>query len=322
MGLRSVAEVGVSDTRTRWVDLVPSWDDDATDGPEVVIELIDGAERPDAGRGPRSERIWSRVLGWVAIAVGTVGILLGAALVWIGLGVVDRAATTLDDGLGIADDTLVAILDTLDVADATIATTADSLLEMQVSLGAVRGSMNRVDGLLGETADIVGGEIAPSLDSLLAALPGLIDVGDTLDRTLRSLSFLGVPYDPDQPIAEGFREMETALGPVPGRLRAQGDLLAEMRTDLASTGDSLERVRGDVADIRVELEATSVLIGRYRDSASDGTVLVADIRRQVEDGAPVARFALVALGAFFVLYQVFPMWLGWRLVRGRPIGSA
>lgn len=299
--------------RTQWIDFEPVWEEDP-DGSEVTIELID--PRPDVDASPDRSAWVGPVVGRVALAAGVVGVVLGVLLVWLGFGVVDRAAGTIDDGLAIADESIVAILDTLDVAEETVAITADSLLEMQVSLGSVTGSIRRVDGLLGETADIVSGEIADSLDSLVDALPGLIEVGDTLDRTLRGLAFLGVPYDPSQPIGDGFREMQTALVDVPRRLREQGALLEDMRADLVSTGGSLERVRADVGEIRGQLADAARLFDGYRAAAVDGSDLVSSIRAQVERGAPTAKTALVVLGLFLILYQVVPIYFGWRLVRG------
>lgn len=302
--------------RTQWIDFEPSWLEDH-DGSEVVIDLIDAG--PDDEPGGHGSRPVPRMVGWISLVVGVVGIVFGLLLMWLGFGVVDRAASTIDGGLALADDSIVAVLNTLDVAEETVEITADSLLEMQVSLASVTGSIRRVDGLLGETSDIVSGDLAESLDALLDALPGLIDVGDTLDRTLRSLAFLGVPYDPSAPIGDGFREMERALIDVPPRLREQGALLDDMRTDLVSTRGSLDRVRGDVGQIRGQLADTGRLFDGYRRAAVDGSGLVSDIRAQVERGAPTAKIALVAFGLFVIIYQVVPMYLGWRLVRGEPL---
>lgn len=307
--------------RTEWIEFVPVFTEDGDggeNGAEVTIELVS----PSAPVVVRSAATVRRVLGWIAVAAGAIGMAIGVALIWLGVGIVERAGATIDDGLAIADDTLAAILDTIDVADRTIATTSASLAEMRASLGSVGGSIRRVDGLLGETADVVAGDVAESIDSLLAALPGLIDVGDTLDRTLRSLSLLGVPYDPDQQVGDGFREMEAALVDVPDRLRLQGELLDDMRADLVSTGGSLARVRADLGEIRVELVETTELLVRYREAASDGVEVVADIRAQVDGAVPVARWVLIGLGAFFILYQLVPMYLGWRLTRGdRLVGG-
>lgn len=155
------------------------------------------------------------------------------------------------------------------VDDIAVATEAAAL-----SISSVRGivediestarsgarTLRTVEDLLNEIGEEAAGDVASSLESVVAAMPGIIQTGRVIDRTLSALSLVGVDYDPEVPLDEALQELEESLSPLPGEIRDQVALLEEVTGDLADISQSSSSLAANLLEIRIDLlEAESVI---------------------------------------------------------------
>jgi hypothetical protein len=296
--------VVTTDEAVRWIEFQPVY----------------GEPRPDADppppRGATSSTSHRTAVGWTVMVIGSLGVLLGLVMVLLALLLTGRVADGVRDGLVVAEDTLVSISETVDLAETTIGTTADSLSRVEAALARVTRSVGSVDMVLDDMAAVLGEDIPDSLDLLRSSFPGLIEVGDAIDETLRALAFFGVPYDAQQSIGDSFREMDDALVDVPDRLREQAVLLTGMRGDVRASADDAARIRQSLSTIRTQLTTSKWVLGRYRNNIADAGRVVADVQTKVGTGEWIARWALVAVGLVFMASQLVTVYFGWRIRRG------
>jgi len=285
----------------------------------IEFQPVYGEPRPREAAPPTegAAPTWRRTaVGWTVMVVGGLGALLGLVMVLLGLLLTDRVADGVRDGLVVAEDTLVSISETVDLAEGTIGTTAQSLSRVENALARVNGSVGSVDAVMNDMAVVLGEDIPDSLDLLRASFPGLIDVGDAIDETLRALAFFGVPYSAQQSIGDSFREMDDALVDVPDRLRQQAVLLTDMRGDVRASGEDAARIRQSLSTIRTQLTTSAWVLGRYRNNIADARRVVTDVQTRVGTGEWIARWALVAVGLVFMASQLVTVYFGWRIRRG------
>jgi len=279
----------------------------------VVVELVPAPP----SRRPGLER----PLSWVFTVLGGVGILIAVAVVLLGLLFVDDLAGGAEGGLSVTSDVLDAALDTIDTAEALLESTAETLGTVDEALQNMQAGFEELDLALEDMSGLVGGDLAESIEELQDVFPGLVTAGESLDVTLGALAVLGLPYDPEQSLAEAFREVDASLQGLPEQLRAEGLLLESARGDVAATGSSLLRISANLASLRTDLFATSRLFARYRTDVAAAKSVVVRAQGDVETWRPVAIAGLVVLGVVIGLWQLVPIHLGWRLRRDRPRGG-
>jgi hypothetical protein len=241
-------------------------------------------------------RLGSAILAVTALSASVAG--------WLALNVIDTTLT-LVPGISQTAEPSDDLLDAVDQA----------LVEVRATLEVVGGITDRVAdstddaaAIMNEIAVLSTGQIPDALTALQDSMPALIDTANVIDNTMQTLSFLGVDYDPDKPLDDALREVETQLDGLPETIAEQGDriqdLVEEIRltgSDTALIGARLEAIGGNLADA----EAT---IDDYR-QAVDDLGLVADVGTEIAAAVPAARVALVLLALSGVAMGI----IGWTI---------
>lgn len=311
---------GASPETVVWIEFEPVFDRPPLAEPDEAPEAVEAPAPPPAASA-RARRWPARTLGGIFVGLGVLGVAIGVGLIVLGLSLADDITSGLGDGLEVVADVLDVSADTIDTAEATLRTVTASLGDVDAAMAEFDGGLGDVEILMGDMAVLVGGDLAGSMAGLREAMPQLITVGDTLDRTLGALAIFGVDYDPDTGMGESFREVQASIADVPEKLEGEGRLLGEAGTDLGEARVSLGRVATGLADLRTELAGTASLFTRYRVTVEDARSLVADLRQDVSRWDGVLRWALIAVGTLVVVWQLVPLHLGRRLIRGMPTPS-
>jgi hypothetical protein len=210
--------------------------------------------------------------GWIALdvlaATATVVPRLDSALEPSGelLATMESTVTDVRAGLGIVSEL------TEDVGESTVA----------------------VADIVDDVAALTSDRLPASLEALEATMPSLIETAEVIDQSMRTLSILGVAYDPEVPFDEALREVRTQLDGLPEAIASDGEQLSALSPRIRRAGDDTALLAQRIEAIDADLAEAEGVIADYRASVDelDGIRPVAD---DIDTLVPVARVALVVM---------------------------
>lgn len=202
----------------------------------------------------------------ILTAAGVIG-MIASALLGIGgwlvvAGMVSGASDTIRAASVVVDDVGAAT----DAAAVSVSSMRSVVEDLERTARSSSRTLATVDELVTEIGDQASGDIADSLESTVAAMPGLIRTGTLIDRTLRALTFVGVDYDPDVPLDEALESLRDSLSPLPEEIRDQAGLLRAAGEDLREIGQDAGGLAASLLEIRIDLlEAERVVTAAAAD---------------------------------------------------------
>jgi hypothetical protein len=228
--------------------------------------------------------------------IGVVGLVTGLLLAVGGWFAVSDFFRRIDATLLITSEAMHTVEATLDTADEALATLHSALAVAAEATDQASASTDTVAAAVDEAAGIIGGDLPESVEEIRTAMPGLIDAAAVIDRTLSGLAFFGVPYDPEVPLDEAFRNLDDELAPLPQSLRDNAETIAAVvpqadgfRRQALLLASQVERMSETVLDARS-------VIRQYRATTDRVDLVVADASNGLAGTELVAR-VLVLLGA-------------------------
>lgn len=214
--------------------------------------------------------------------------LCAAGLAWFGLDVVESS-------LSLAPTTAVSpTRDLLQSATETVS-------ELRVTLGVVSRTTDDVatstDDLidtLGGVTDVLENQIPPALTAIQSSLPALIDTASVVDQSMRALSRLGVPYNPQVPFDQALTQVQAQLEGLPQAIEDQGANIDALLPVIRRSGQNMGDLTGRIDEIEASLgDAQTALIG-YKTTLDDFEAASARAS-SIVSFVPVARVAVVVL---------------------------
>lgn len=230
--------------------------------------------------------------------------LSASAAGWLALNVVDSTLTLVP---GISQ-TAEPSEDLLDAIEVTLTEVRGTLEDVAAITDQVADSTTEAAAVIEEIAILTTGQIPDSLTALQETMPALIDTANVIDNTMSALSFIGVDYDPNQPLDEALLDVEAQLEGLPETISEQGVRIGDLVDDIRLTGTETGLISGRLEAIDAGLADAEATIDDYR-QAIDDLGLIADVGSGVESSIPAARVALVVLalsglGLAFVLWTL------------------
>lgn len=244
------------------------------------------------------------IVGLIAAAATVVAVVLGWRMISSPIEQLDRLSTATSDALVTLTDNLALVQDTIAQVQSELTTTGELL-------GDSAESANQIEAGLSDTADALEGSIPDMVSSVQQALPELIASTSVLEPTLRSLSFLGVEYDPEVPLNRALRQLSRSLRPLPGELRASGELLASVSGDTEMLASQFNELGLTVDAIADDLAEAETLFSEQAEAAEATRELVDVERAQLPVLERRARVVLVILGAAIGITQLALALVGW-----------
>lgn len=244
-----------------------------------------------------------------AVAVlGLVAALLVGVAGWV---LLDQAQRALVDSLRLTGDTLEALDASAGVAADTIDALGTSLAALEDTSADLETAFDDGEALMGELAGLVRTDVAGTLGAVEGALPGVIDVANTIDATLGALSVLpfGPRYDPEESFATSLQEVQAALDGVPERLLEQADVIEETASSLSDVGDGVGDLAAQLALFENTLTSTDELLQSYDDTITEGSTLVAEAAEGLGARLWIGRVAVIVFALAFAAMQVVPLHL-------------
>lgn len=189
--------------------------------------------------------------------MGLVSALVLAVAGWLVVdGITESTQQTVESAAEVVED----VSSATDAAMAAIASSRRVIIEIENAARSSGTALATVEDLLSEVGDAVGGDIANSIESTVDAMPGLIQTGRVVDRTLRALTLVGVDYDPDVPLDEALEDLQASLAPMPEEIRSQAELVGVAAGDLSRIAQDARTLAAGLLDIRVELIRAEQLV--------------------------------------------------------------
>lgn len=260
-----------------------------------------------------------RRFGRVLRTVGLVGVFAGGLAIALCLWLLRDVDVMVGRSLALTAESLGTVDASLEVATESVATIGDGLAQAERTSRGLEGTL--VDGadLLDETAGLLRGDVASSLDSIKRSMPALVQVGGTIDTTLRAVDQLpvGPSYNPEEPFGETLAALQDDLQDLPRDLRNQADTVDEASDNLRVVGRQGERISVSMTDVRSSLDDASAVLGEYRTTAGDARELIDETTADLGRRLTVLRVLVVVLGLIYCVGQALPLYLGHRLAEAR-----
>lgn len=268
---------------------------------------------------PERVRRADRNVGRAMVAVGVLGVVAGAAVAIVGWWLVGSARDAADTSLALTAQALETLDASVALSAQTVGTLDDALGDVQRATASAAVALGQGEELLAQSAELTGTRLADALAAADRSLPAIERVAAVIDTTLQAVDALpvGPEYDPEQPFDESIRDLQAALGPVPGELRAQAGLLDELSASVGAAGRDTAAIAEDVGAVAASLDEARRLLASYAASGAEAGERVSQARADTRAQAGAARLALVALGASAALGQVVPLAAGWWVLTGR-----
>lgn len=257
-----------------------------------------------------------RRVGRLMRTVGILAIVAGVAAVAVGLWLLEDFESLLTRSLDLTAESLTTVDSSLGVATDTVEVVGSGLAESERTSRGLQTTLDDGAGLLSEAARLTRNEVADSLEAVQTTLPTIIQVGGTIDSTLRTVDQLGGPeYAPEEPFDQTLQALEENLDGLPEDLRSQADAIDLAGENLRTVGTQGVAVADAISDARDSLDEAAVVLGEYRSAAGQAKDLIDDTRADLDRRMLLLRILVVVLGVIYCAGQLLPLYLGHRLAR-------
>ncbi len=218
-----------------------------------------------------------------------------------------------------ADQSLAVTVKAVETADETVALAADTLGIVSESFDTLVPSaelaattFEDAATVIADSAVVVAVDVPDALDAVVDAMPAIETTAEIIDNALRVLSFVGVDYEPEVPFDEAVAELTAAIDELPEQLRAQAVPLASLAADFEEFGIATVEIADDLADLQNQLDEAELLLDSYAATAGDATVIVNEIRDDLQWQRWLMVLVVVLVTGAFAVTQTVPILLGRR----------
>lgn len=249
---------------------------------------------------------------FVAGIVGAVGALVVGVAGWLLAG---RAASSIENTLEPVSGIVVDVADTVEASLVMVDSTTAAIESIESATRSTSSTLESVSQVVGDTADLVGVGVADSIDSAVDSLPALVDTGRIIDGTMRTLSLVGVDYDPEIPLDESLEQLEDSLRPLPDQLRDQVVLLGEVQDDIEQIASDADSLAAILLQARIDLTEVEEILESAAVNAADAAGTVEEIRSDVATYDTLARIVVVAVTVALLAASSAPLVIGFHYRR-------
>lgn len=255
---------------------------------------------------------------WLAVTWLSAGLVgLAASLAVAAFGSVFAATTTASalEALTVTEGLLVTVGETADAIDETLVGVEGGLETVQGSVGDAAVTLTQVARVADEMGEVATETIPESLDRLGETMPQLISTAGVVDGAMRALRFVGVDYDPSEPLDDALRELDSQLAGIPAELRGQAEAFDEASDGVADFGYDALTIAEDVGVIQERMESSRQVIAGYTEAAEGALAVISGLQDRLEFQAAAARVTVLVLGIAIAVGQTVPIAFGWWALR-------
>jgi methyl-accepting chemotaxis protein len=256
-------------------------------------------------------------LGRALFTIGVVGLVAAVVVGVAGWILATRANSRLTETIRPLSDLVVNVSQSVEATQVIVARTIEAVEGIESATRSAGRTLGSVSGLIDTTADVIGGDLADSLESAVGTLPALVDTGRIIDRTMRTLSLVGVDYDPDAPLDESLASLEESLRPIPEQLRGQVDALEDVRTDIDVVVQDSGALAATLLEARIEMAAAEEILADTGENVTVAAESLASIEGDLDAYDILSKVAVAAVAAALLSAAVAPLLLGLHFQRSQ-----
>jgi hypothetical protein len=219
------------------------------------------AAQPPSSQVARRARAGSRWLRWSG-ALGMAIIALAMVLTPFGAWRLSQAAQAALQAGGVWAEQTAGILRQ---SSEGLQSASGALDSSNQALRSVGTSLNDAQPLLSSIGDMLGSQAPDAISTARQSLTNAQSGAQSMDRVLSSLSFFGIGYNPEQPLAQGLADTADSLAPLPQALKDASNHLATTQKDISQVSQDVLQVSDDLANMSAQIEPVAEDLGREAD---------------------------------------------------------
>lgn len=278
-----------------------------------------------------------RILGLIMLLTGLTILAFALVGAYYAGDVIGNTADGLSSSLALAIDSLDAAADTLELSRNSIGDAVSGLDTIVQATASASRTLNDSRPLIDNVSLVTTQEVPEAVEGMQAALPNMIEVASVIDRTLATLSSvgidreiplpfggsiplrfdLGIDYNPEIPFDASLHIFEASLDGLPESLRGLEDDLQATNASLATLSGDLQATSDSLATINDRIDDIAPLLDQYTSLVEQVRRTVVQVESQLDAYLSIARLASTALLIALGLTQLAPIYLGWELLTGR-----
>jgi phage-related protein len=273
--------------------------------------------------------VFRRILGVLMMIIGIIGLVIAVAFAYYGRIAVDSVAiglnstiAVLQSTVGTTVDSLVSVKSTITEAQATVDTVSDTVGNLSTTLFDTQPLLEQVTSIATET-------VPNSLEAVQGAIPNLAGIAGTIDSTLQRLdslkverAVLGVPisfdlginYAPREPFDSAVLQIGDSFIGLPDQLRTLDASLGTAVDNISTIGANVRDLSGNLTDVSATLSDFPGLLDQYIDVLNQTEASLVNTKEQFEANLNLIKWVITGLGVWFALYQIVPLYVGWRMI--------
>lgn len=261
-------------------------------------------------------------LGRALFSIGIVGVVAAVVVGVAGWILATRANSRLTETIQPMNDLVVNVSESVEATQVIVARTIEAVEGIESATRSAGRTLDSVSDLIDSTSDVIGGDLADTLESAVGTLPALVDTGRIIDRTMRTLSLVGVDYDPDAPLHESLASLEESLRPIPGQLRAQVEALEAVRTDIDVVARDTGSLAATLLEARIEMAVAEETLADTGENVTRAAESLAAIEEDLETYDILSKVVVVAIALALLSSALAPLLLGLHFRRIVDANSA
>lgn len=249
-------------------------------------------------------------LGNLLLVLGIVGLLAALVVGVAGWLLAARANNRLVDTVDPLSDLVVNVSESVEASQVIVARTIEAVEGIESATRSAGRTLDTISGLIDSTSEVIGGDLADGLDDAVGTLPALVDTGRIIDRTMRTLSLVGVDYDPEVPLDESLAGLEQSLRPIPEQLRNQVEALEEVGTDIDVVVLDAGSLAATLLEARIEMTEAQDILATTGDNVSRAAESLASIEGDLDTYDLLSKIVVVAVAVALLTGSMAPLLIG------------
>lgn len=249
-------------------------------------------------------------LGNLLFVLGMVGLVAALIVGVAGWLLADRANNRLADTVDPLSDLVVNVSESVEASQVIVARTIEAVEGIESATRSAGRTLDSISRLIDSTSDVIGGDLADGLDDAVGTLPALVDTGRIIDRTMRTLSLVGVDYDPEVPLDESLAGLEQSLRPIPEQLRDQVAALEEVGTDIDVVVLDAGSLAATLLEARIEMTEAQDILATTGGNVSRAAESLASIEGDLDTYDLLSKIVVVAVAVALVAASMAPLLIG------------
>lgn len=281
--------------------------------------------------------IIKRILGLIMMIVALAIIILSIIGAFRVGDAIASVTASIESTLRFTSESLTTAADTVTLTQDTIREVGTGLDTASTATANLSGAIADSRPFLSSVSVIISEDLPANLEAVQAALPNVVQVAGVIDRTLTTLSSigidqtidlpfgqsiplqwdLGIDYDPGIPFDQTIGTFESTLDGLPESLR-------DLEGDLTTTTDNLGVLADNLLTISDDLDTINQNVNNLVPLLDQYTVLIDDLQTAIDSALERIQVQLDALRmgviiglALLALSQLAGLYLGYELLSGR-----